>query len=155
MLEFAHAVTGATLSSQIQNPLLSLPFCLASNFLIDCLPHWNPHIYTEKQKNGRLSRKTLIFLSGDAFLGLFLGLWLASRALPDTKAAAIIVLGCFLAVSADLIEAPYYLFNWQNKYVKKLITFQRSHQWNVSFWPGMLFQIIYVLLLLGFAVKIW
>lgn len=154
MLEFAHAVTGAALSSQIQNPLLSLPLCLASNLIIDYLPHWNPHIYTEKQKNGRLSRKTIFYLLTDAFIGLVLGLWVASRALPDTKSAMIIVLGCFLAVSADLLEAPFYLFNWQNKYIKKLIAFQRSHQWNVSFWPGMLFQIFYVLLLLGFVHKI-
>lgn len=155
MLEFAHAVTGGVISSQIGNPLLSLPLCLASNLIIDYLPHWNPHIYTEKQKNGRLSRKTIFYLLTDAFIGLVLGLWVASRALPDTKSAMIIVLGCFLAVSADLLEAPFYLFNWQNKYIKKLITFQRSHQWNVSFWPGMLFQIFYVLLLLGFVAKIW
>ena len=154
MLEFAHAVTGATIANQIRSPLISLPLCLASNFLIDLLPHWNPHIYTEKQKNGHLSKRTLLILFSDAFLGLFLGLWVALPLLPDVKKFLIVTFGCLLAVSGDLIEAPFYLFNWQNKYVKKLIGWQRAHQWNVSFWPGMLFQVVYTLILLGLAGKI-
>lgn len=154
MLEFCHVVTGAALASQIHSPLMSLPLCLASNFVIDLLPHWNPHLFTEKQKSGRLSKKTILFLFSDAFLGLILGLWIAFGHYPDIGKTITIIIGAFLAVSGDLIEAPFYLFNWRNKYIEKLIAFQRRHQWNVSFWPGMLFQIVYTLLFLFIAGKI-
>lgn len=155
MLEFTHAVTGATLTSIIPNPLVSLPLCFLSNIIIDLFPHWNPHLFSEKQEKGKLSTKTILFLLCDSFLGLFLGLWIAAASYPDLKKVLIILLGSFLSVLADLIEAPYYLFNWQNKFVNKLISFQRSHQWNVSFWPGIIFQVSYTLLLLGILGKIW
>lgn len=155
MLEFCHAITGAALASQIHSPLISLPLCLASNFVIDLLPHWNPHLFTEKKKYGRLRPQTILILFGDSFFGLALSLWIAVSALPDTKKAIIILLGTLLAVSGDLIEAPFYFFNWRNKFIEKLIAFQRKHQWNVSFWPGMIFQIFYTVLLLGIFGKIW
>jgi len=147
MLEFAHVVTGATLATKIGNPAFSFPLCLASNFLIDLLPHWNPHLYTEKKKFGCLKPKTVLFLFMDSSFGLILGLIIAFTA-PDTKSFFIIILGSFLAVLGDLVEAPFYLFDWQNGLVKKLIAFQRNHQWNVPFWPGMISQIAYVLILL-------
>lgn len=155
MLEFCHAITGATIASVIPNPLISLPLCFVSHFVSDLLPHWNPHLFTEKQNKGKLSHKTLIFIFSDVFIGLVLGLWITSISFPDTKKMIIVILGSLLAVSADLIEAPYYLLNWNNKFIKKLISFQRSHQRNVSFWPGMIFQILYSVLLLGISGKIW
>jgi len=154
MLEFCHSLTGAVIATKIGNPLVSLPLSFASNLIIDLLPHWNPHLYTEKQKNSRLSVKTLAFLAIDSLAGLFLGLTIAFSALPDLKKVLIIILACLLAVSFDLAEAPFYLFGWQNKTLKKLIDFQRKHQFNVSFWPGVGFQFLYALVLLGLVGKI-
>lgn len=155
MLEFAHAITGATIVATIPNPAISLPLCLASNFLIDYLPHWNFHIYTEKEKNGNLSKRTIAYLFVDSFIGLVFSLLIAASFLPDTQKAVLVILGTFLAVIGDLSEAPFYLFNWQNKQIAKLIKFQRAHQWNVSFWPGIIFQVLYATFLLGLAFKIW
>jgi hypothetical protein len=155
MLEFAHAITGATIVATIPNPLISLPLCLISNFAIDYLPHWNFHIYTEKEKLGKLSKKTIFYLFLDSFIGLVLVLLIAGSFLPDYKKSLLIIFGTFLAILGDLSEAPFYLLNWQNKGMKKLILFQRSHQWNVSFWPGIVFQILYVTFLLGLVGKIW
>ncbi len=148
MLELAHALTGGVIAYKIGNPALSLPLALASHFAIDLLPHWNPHISTEKKKLGFLSRKTTFFILADCLVGLTFGLFLAFKTLPDTKRMFFVLMGCFLAILPDLIEAPFFFFNKKGKFLKIFIKFQGRLQFNVGFWPGMLFQAFYVSVLL-------
>ena len=148
MLELAHALTGGVIAYQIKNPAVSLPLALASHFMIDLLPHWNPHLAKEKKRFGFVSKKTTFLVVVDSLIGLTLGLFLAFRVLPDTKRMFLVIAGCFLAILPDLIEAPFYFLNQKGKFLKKLVNFQGKIQYNAPFWPGMLFQVLYVSALL-------
>ena len=44
MIELPHAVVGAAIAAKVGNPALSLPLALASHFVLDLVPHWNPHL---------------------------------------------------------------------------------------------------------------
>lgn len=140
MLELPHAIVGATIATKTGNPLLALPLAFLSNFILDLLPHWNPHLYTELNRDGKVSSKSFRIVVLDSSLALIIGILLALRFYPNFYMIALVLLSCFFAVSADLIEAPYFFLGWRNKYIIKLINFQRKAQWNVSFWPGMLVQ---------------
>ena len=148
MLELAHALTGGVIAYEIGNPALSLPLAFASHFVVDLLPHWNPHLAKEKKRFGFISKKTTFLVVVDSLIGLTLGLFLAFKALPDIKRMFFVVAGCFLAILPDLIEAPFYFLNQKGKFIKKLVNFQGKIQYNAPFWPGMLFQVLYVSALL-------
>ncbi len=150
MLEFEHALTGATIAYLIPHPAVALPLAFASHFVVDLLPHWNPNLGMKRKKQGLfyLPTKTIFFIVIDCLVGLFLGLWLASRVLPNLNRAVLVVLGAFFAVLPDLAEAPYLFLGIKNRWTKKLFVFQKSHQFKASFWPGMLFQAILALVLL-------
>ncbi len=152
MLESAHALTGAVIAYKIGNPLLALPLALLSHFLTDLLPHWNPEIYQEKKKRGSLSLKTTAFIVLDCLIGLFLGSFLAFKAL-ETKKAVLVLAGSLLAILPDLAEAPFYFLGIKNKYLNRLLKFQGNHQWKASFWPGMIFQLWWVAFLLIISFK--
>lgn len=148
MLEFAHALTGGVIAYKISSPLVSLPISFLSHFLIDLLPHWNPHISKEKEKYGHLRKRTIELIILDSLLGLFLGLFLASKKLPDIKGAIFVILGCFFAVLPDLLESPFFIFNSNKFKIKWLMKFQSKHQWSIPFWPGITFQVLFTFFLL-------
>lgn len=151
MLSLAHALTGGLIAYKIGNPAISLPLSFFSHFVVDLLPHWNPHLSKEKKKFGHIKKSTITLIFVDAFAGLVLGLLLACQKLPDIKGAIIVVLGCFLGVLPDLIESPYFFFNSKERHLKKLIKFQGDHQSNVSVIPGLIFQAVYIAILLLLA----
>lgn len=145
MLELPHTIVGATIATKIGNPLLSLPFAFLSNFLIDLLPHWNPHLYSEMNHDGKVSKKSTIICLIDSSLALVVGLFLAFRFWPNFAKVGIVLLSCFLAVLADVLEAPYFFLGSKNKYILKLISFQRKLQWSISPMPGILTQVVLIL----------
>jgi len=49
VLETPHVVVGAAIATKIANPFISLPLAFASHFLLEKVPHWNPHLNTEKK----------------------------------------------------------------------------------------------------------
>lgn len=147
MLEFAHALTGGVIAYKIGNPALSLPLAFVSHFVLDLLPHWNPHLSAEKKKCGFISKKTFFLVIIDCFIGLILGLSLAFRVLPDIQRTIIIIIGCFFGILPDLVEAPFFFLNQKGRFLSKLVEIQSNVQFNVSFWPGILFQVVYILLL--------
>lgn len=151
MLETPHVVLGATIAVKIGNPLLALPISFFSHFLLEPLPHWNPHTYTEVTTKGKLSKTSVAIIWADALTALFLGLWIASKSLPDINKAALIVASCFFSALPDLVEAPFFFFGWRQPLILKIIKFQRSIQFNVSPLPGLIFQAIFVLILLNLA----
>jgi len=150
MLELAHALTGGVIAYKVGNPWISLPLSFFSHFLLDLLPHWNPHLSAEKKKFGYISKKSFILVVIDCFIGLVLGLGVAFKAPPDTQRTIIIILGCFIAILPDLIEAPFFFLNSKNQLLKRLVEFQSKLQFNASFWPGIILQALYLLLLFHF-----
>lgn len=141
MLETPHVVVGAAIATKVVNPALSIPLALASHFVLDRVPHWNPHLYTETQKFGQPSRKSTFVGAADIAISLGIGFFVASRFLPDYQKSAV-VLACSLAsVLPDLIKYPYYYFKARIPLLVRWVKFERSLQVNAGFWPGMITQL--------------
>lgn len=145
MLELPHTLVGAAIATAIPDPRISLPLALASHFLTDYVPHWNPHLHTEKTTLGHVSKKSLSIVVLDAGLALVAGLYIASRFLPDTTRFIVILTACFLAVAPDVVEIPFYFLNMKVSWIEKLIAYQRAHQWNVPMFWGILTQVIVII----------
>ena len=130
MLETPHGLVGMAIVAAIPNPLVSLPLAFLSHFAVDMLPHWN----------WRPDARPL------SLLGIVLDLilleiltvyFVAYSSQPLTLAA-----GSFFAILPDLLEAPHIFFGFNNHYLQKLYTFQKSIQNNVPALPGILTQLL-------------
>ncbi|MFH1971517.1 MAG: hypothetical protein ABIJ05_04005, partial [Patescibacteria group bacterium] len=58
MLETPHIIVGAAIASKITNPLLSIPISFVSHFVLEKVPHWNPHLNSETEKYGKPTKKS-------------------------------------------------------------------------------------------------
>ena len=144
MLELPHTLIGAAIATAIPNPAISLPLTLASHFITDYIPHWNPHLNTELIRDGRISVKSKVIILIDAGLALTLGTYIATR----SHNFIVVMLACFLAVLPDVAEIPYYFLGLKIGWIEKLIAYQRSHQWNVKPIYGIVSQLIVILICL-------
>lgn len=141
MLETPHVVVGAAIATKIPNPLVAIPLAFASHFVLEKVPHWNPHLNTEKKKFGKVTKQSTRIVIVDTAISLTLGLYIASRTLPDTAHFATILAACFFSVLPDVIEGPYFFFNVKNKFIEKWIAFQKSIQIDAEIIPGVITQI--------------
>ena len=128
MLETPHVAVGIAIASKFPNPWIAIPLAFASHFVLDKVPHWNPHLYTETQKTGHPSNQSTAIAVADIGLSLILGFSYAFKALPSTNAAMLILACSFAAVLSDVIKYPYYYFNWRYKWLVKWVNFERSMQ---------------------------
>lgn len=150
MLEFPHVLVGAAIATAIPDPRISLPLALASHFITDYVPHWNPHLNTELKTTGKVSTRSKIIVMADAGLALMVGTYLATR----SGHFVVVILACFLAVAPDVAEIPYYFLGLKDiPWIKKLIDYQRAHQWNVPAFWGLLSQIIVCIIALYFTLS--
>lgn len=145
MLETPHVVIGAVIASKIPNPLISIPLAFASHFVLDKVPHWNPHLNTELKKFGRVTSESTLFVVFDVALSLVLGFFIASRALPNYDQALTVLVASFAAILPDIVEAPHFFLNFKNEFIKKWITFQKSFQNDTTPIPGLATQLITIL----------
>ncbi len=145
MLETPHVVVGAAIAFKVANPVLAIPLALGSHFVLEKVPHWNPHLNTEKTKYGKITPQTTRIVFADAFLAAFCAISIASLALPDLKRALIILVASFAAALPDLIEAPYFFLNKGGKLIRRWVAFQKSIQVDASILPGLLTQVLTVL----------
>lgn len=144
MIELPHTVVGAAIAAKVGNPALALPLALASHFVLDLLPHWNPHLNQEIAKYGKVTLKTRAVIFFDVLISLVAGFAIASTVLPNTQHFIIIILGAFMGVLPDVAEAPYFFFKSKNNLLKRLIKFQSTMQFNVPFIPGVISQVLLV-----------
>lgn len=142
MLELPHTVVGAAIAAKIGNPALSLPLALASHFALDLLPHWNPHLNTELAKYGKLRHKTITFITTDVVLSLAGGLLVASTVLPNQGQFAIVILGAFMGVLPDVVEAPHFFLGFHHPWIMRLVKFQKSIQNDTPPFLGILTQVL-------------
>jgi hypothetical protein len=140
MLETPHVVVGAAIATQIANPILAIPLAFTSHFLLERVPHWNPHLNTELRKYGKITPKTTLIVAVDVALSLILGFTIAARVLPDTNHAFTIIFASFAAVVPDIIEGPYFFLKMKNPFIEKWISLQKSIQNDASILPGLATQ---------------
>ena len=139
-------VVAAAIASKIPNPLISIPLAFASHFILEKVPHWNPHLNTEKKKYGKPTVQSTYIVVFDTLASLVLGGFIAYQALPDTTHAAVILAACLVSASPDLIEAPYYFLNMKNEFIEKSwIPFKKSLQADTSILPGLATQVATIL----------
>ena len=149
MLELPHTVIGATIASQIPDPRIALPLALASHFLADFIPHWNPRLYEETKKYGQPQKRSNQIIILDVILSLTAGFFLASRFLPNIQRSLIIVVACFLAVLPDLVEGPYFYLGVKSKFLEKAIEWQHDHQAQAKPTLGLISQLATILICLA------
>ena len=150
MLETPHVAVAASIAYHIPNPWISLPLAFTSHFVFDKYPHWNPMINTEKEKYGKISKKSRRIIILDVILALFTGLTIASSTQIGPTHSLWIISACFMAVLPDLVEAPFYFLGIESESVKKWVKFKRSIQTDIPIFWGSLSQ-----LLVYFAAIIW
>lgn len=142
MLETPHVAVGAAIASKIPNPLISIPLAFASHFILDKVPHWNPHTYTETEKYGRPKNTSIAIAFIDILIALTLGLFIAYQNISDFPQALNIILCCLASVLPDVLKYPYFLFSKMRKgLTKKWVDFERSIQVDTTFVPGVLTQL--------------
>ncbi|MGB9693572.1 MAG: hypothetical protein ACPLYF_01875 [Fervidobacterium sp.] len=149
VLETPHVAVGAAIATKIANPLISLPLAFASHFLLEKVPHWNPHLNTEKNNLGKVTKASTTIVIIDATSALILGLWIASSKARNFQEFAIIIAACFFSVLPDLVEAPYFFLNIKSTLIEKWIKFQKSLQVDTSVVPGLITQITTI------AISLW
>jgi len=144
VLETPHVAVGAAIATKVVNPALAIPLAFGSHFLLEKVPHWNPHLNTETEKYGKPTKNSTIIVIADASLALLLGGFLAFRA-PDINHSITILAACFASVLPDLIEAPYFFLRVRAKFIKRWIKFQKSLQEDADVVPGLITQVITIM----------
>ncbi|OGM21581.1 hypothetical protein A2955_04155 [Candidatus Woesebacteria bacterium RIFCSPLOWO2_01_FULL_37_19] len=145
MLETPHVIVGAAIATKVVNPALALPLAFGSHFILERVPHWNPHLNTEKNKFGKITVVSTKIVILDVVLSLVGGFYIASRVLPDTGRFITILAACILAALPDLIEGPYFFLNMKSKLIERWIAFQKSLQVDTGIFTGLLTQLITVI----------
>jgi len=146
MLETPHIIVGIAIATRFPNPAVSIPLALASHVILDRIPHWNPHTYTETEKHGKPLRKSLIIAYSDISLAFIIGSTVAFLTLPNIAQATNIMLTCFASVLPDVSKYPFFLFKSARKGLyKRWVDFERSLQVDAEPIPGIINQLIIIL----------
>ena len=150
MLETPHVVVGAAIAAKVINPALAIPLAFGSHFLLEMIPHWNPHLNTELSKFGKITKQSRIIITIDVVTSLAIGGFIAYRALPNTALAVTILFACFAAILPDLVEAPYFFCKYKNKLLLRWVAWQKSIQEDAGVLLGTTTQLLTV-----FAALYW
>lgn len=145
VLETPHVIVGAAIATKVVNPALALPLAFASHFVLEKVPHWNPHLNTETEKYGKPTKQSTKIVILDVATSLVAGFYIASRVLPDTGHFVIILAASAAAVLPDIVEGPYFFLNMRSKIIKRWILFQKSIQEDTTVVPGLLTQLVTVI----------
>lgn len=145
MLETPHVLVGAAIASKITNPLLSMPISFIRHFMLEKVPHWNPHLNFETEKYGKPTRKSTIIAALDVTTSLIAGSFIAFKAYPNTLQTINILACCLMASLPDIVEGPYFFLGFRGKLIKKWIEWQKSIQVDTKFIPGALTQLTTIL----------
>ena len=151
MLETPHVFVGAAIAVAIPNPLIAIPLAFASHFILETVPHWNPHLNTETEKYGQPTKRSTIITVVDSTVALISGSFFAYQALPNTGHALTILAACFVSILPDLVEAPYFFLNFRKAIIKKWILWQKSIQVDTPPAIGLLTQLVITLAAIYFA----
>jgi hypothetical protein len=145
MLETPHVFIGAAIATHFPNPLVAIPLAFASHFILETIPHWNPHLNTETQKYGAPTRRSTVITAIDSTLALASGSFIAFEVLPNVGMAVLVLACSFAAVLPDVMEGPYFFLKMRTAWIKKWIAFQKSLQSDTTPFWGLLTQATIIL----------
>lgn len=138
-------MVGAAIATKIPNPFIAIPLAFASHFVLERVPHWNPHINTELKKYGRITKRSTIITIADSTIALLVGTGIAYSTLPNSALAFNILACSFAAVLPDVIEAPYFFLKAKGNFIKKWVAFQKSMQVDTTPFWGILTQLLAII----------
>jgi len=142
MLETPHVVLGAAIATKIPNPYIAIPLAFASHFILERVPHWNPHLNTEIKKHGKVTKQSTIIVAIDVLLSLFLGTFIAIQVLPNSPHFWTIMVASFAAVLPDVMEGPYFFLGIKSNFIIKWIKFQKILQNDADIVLGLSTQVV-------------
>ncbi len=145
MLETPHVFIGAAIASKIPNPLIAIPLAFASHFVLEMVPHWNPHLNSETEKFGQPTRRSTVITAIDSTLALVSGSFIAYQALPHINQTILILACSFASVLPDVMEGPYFFLKMRTSWIKKWIAFQKSIQSDTTAFWGLFTQTLTVI----------
>ncbi len=144
MLSTPHIVTGIAIATKTTNPILAIPLAFMSHFILDMVPHWNPHLNTEMRTYGKITTRSKTIIIIDTVVGT--GIVLAAALTAKSPDAALLSFACAsAAILPDAMEAPYFFFHWKTDFIMKWIRFQKAMQSDANVFWGTLTQIITIL----------
>jgi hypothetical protein len=153
MFTTPHVLLGLYFATHFR-PEIALPAALISHFLFDYFyPHWNPHLFTEMKKHGKISTSSIKIITVDlCFAVIFLGFFVY-QAWPNLNQIILFVFAAILADLPDIVEAPFYFLKSRNPTLLKMVNFEHKHQANASKMWGLLSQALIVILCLWQLIK--
>lgn len=144
VLELPHTLVGAAIGAKVAHPALAIPLAFGSHFLLDRIPHWNPHLNTELKQNGMISNLSTSIVTVDSLLALVGGIMVASQFPFDSSKFTLVLLCAFAGVLPDVVEAPYFFLGYKNKWIVRWLEFQKSIQSDSDLKFGLLTQLVTV-----------
>jgi len=143
MFVSVYTLSGIAIATIIPNPLISLPQSFGGHFLLDALPHWNPLDNNSKKRFVNFSAITdFVIAVGICFY--FYQVLLNPLILYSAFLASVMDLDAFLygRVYKD------YAISWR-LFPHGLSKFHRKIQNETSFLPGVLMQLVVIVICLG------
>ena len=148
MTATAHALVGGAIAYSVQNPALGIPLSILSHPVLDMIPHWD--------FGWGWRKKTKLKLFCEASLDLTVGI-VASYAVFGQFTNFYYFLACVLgSVLWDVLEIPYWFFNWRFPPFSTIYTIQHHIQGKAKLPWGILTQVvtvgIFIIILQSFKV---
>jgi len=149
MLSTPHVITGIAIAANVAPLWASVPLSFASHFVLDMIPHWNPHLNTEMRTYGKITQRTKNIIYVDTAVAFGIIGFAMLRAGVTTPYAFAIGLNGIASITPDLMEAPYFFFHMRHKALLVWLKFQKSIQSDAELIPGLLTQVVVI------AVSLW
>lgn len=122
MTATAHALIGASIAAAIPDPAIGIPLAAISHPLADMIPHW------DFGRGWKSKKKIVLFLQSMA--DLTFGVVLAFILFGKSVNPLYLALSILISESWDILQAPYWLFNW--KFPPFSYFYNFGHQTNVK-----------------------
>ncbi len=142
MLELPHALVGIAIASRIPNPVIAIPLAIGSHFILDMLPHWNPHFFTETQKYGKPLKKSTDFATVEIIIAGIVSLAISLTQYPDIGRMIFFYTAALAGMSPDLVKIPFFFLKKQTGLLKKYVLLERSIQNDANPPLGIITQVI-------------
>jgi hypothetical protein len=136
LVNTVHVTVAAAIVAVNGDPAYAWPLAIGSHIALDTIPHWNWH-----PAGGRAQ---VIASSADIILAVGVSVWLAFMA----EHFWITLIACGLAMVPDLVQGPYYLWNWRPQWLEQFVAWEsRRQKWPwLRPWMGVATQMVVLLL---------
>lgn len=105
MTATAHALIGGAIAASVPDPIIGISLAAVSHPVADMVPHWD--------FGWGWKKKSKVLLFTQSLFDLSLGVGLTFLLFGRTTNHLYLFLAIFMSESWDILQAPYWLFNWK------------------------------------------